>query len=509
MKVRCLAVVLLAIASAPNAVHAAECNALKPYLEDLSAGRKPAGPPDVQGCTDSGPDTPAVAAALKAFIDKSKSAEDFNAVFEQLRTTYEEKQWRTPYAELAAALGKGLLPGFTVHKRDYALLDGLPEYVRRTHPAMPPPADPKAKGGAPVAGRIVNQTVYKADPFPWLPWSLLGVAILLAPIPLLATVRWVLRLLERARAEEAELARRLSSTATKADAALLLLNDNLQATSSSLGAKVSQVSLLRLEDFQPVADAVGTVREDLARMIAAVEELATKPTAGAADPVALEHQVLGESWKDFSGNAALRAAFDEAAANPAWEPLLDELPKHIPADLQSSFDTVYAPCKEHRVFVKKLALIPRVIDRTIRRRPSDAEELRRTRELAGVLATAQAGADGASPLNFRFKRWVTDTFLPFADLYLQRSQQAELEKRGEDLAAGANLVRRLLLIASVEAIDVKLGETAFDSARHIGRATTNDPRFADGVITGVVRNGFIEGGKKVIRQPEVIVNRMR
>src|SRR5262249_34473725 len=101
-------------------------------------------------------------------------------------------------------------------------------------------------------------------------------------------------------------------------------------------------------------------------------------------------------------------------------------------------------------------------------------------------------------------------FLQFADLYLQRCQQARLEKRdGSELRDGLLLVRQVLHAADVEPIEVTPGETLFDSARHVGRSTTNDPRFADGVITGVIRNGFIEEGQQVIRQPEVIVNRMR
>jgi len=95
------------------------------------------------------------------------------------------------------------------------------------------------------------------------------------------------------------------------------------------------------------------------------------------------------------------------------------------------------------------------------------------------------------------------------DLYLQRCQQAQIEKRDGATSEGLTLVRNMLRIAAVEPIEVTPGETLFDSTRHVGRSTSNDPRFADGVITGVVRNGFIEGGQLVIRQPEVIVNRMR
>ncbi|HXA18697.1 MAG TPA: hypothetical protein VN380_17010 [Thermoanaerobaculia bacterium] len=496
MKLRYLAVLLLTIAFAPNAAYAA-CDSMKPYLQELSAGHKPAAPPEVKECPD-GPDTDAVASALTAFISaKSTSAADFDVVFEQLRTTYEKNKWPHTYAALADALD-GRLPGYKHHTPDYALLDTLPNYFEQKHPRQPK-ADPP---------RWRFDIVVTQEPFPWVLWGILGVAILLAPIPAVATLR-LRQTLHDAKAEEDELTRRLASTSAKFDTALQRLNDDLQAIAGTLGAKVGQVSLLKVEHFEPVSAAIGNLREDLARLGDTVEEFATKPSRSGSDPVALEHQVLGESWKQFSGNPLLRAGADDAAGSAAWEPLLDDLPKHIPPDLQSSFETVYAPCKEHRVFVKKLALIPRILERKISRLPTDAEELRRTRELAALLATAQNGAEGANPLNFRFKRWVTDTFLPFADLFFQRCQQADMEKRGDELQAGANLVRQLLLLASVEAIEVKLGETPFDSTRHIGRGTTNDPRFADGVITGVVRNGFIEGGKQVIRQPEVIVNRMR
>jgi hypothetical protein len=333
------------------------------------------------------------------------------------------------------------------------------------------------------------------DPFPWLPWSILGVAILFSLVTVLITLRRVRSAVADAKAEQIGLTRELQNTVGKIAAALQLIDTHLQTTSNALSEKVEAVSLLREEHLAPVTAAIGELRNHLGQRT--------------SDPVALEHQVLCESWKQFSANATLRAAYDEAVADASWKPLLDELPKSIPSDLQSSFDAVYAPCKEHREFVRKLSLIPRIVDREIQRRPNDVEELRRTRELAAILAAAQGGADGANPLNFRFKRWVTDTFLPFADLYLQRAQQADLEKRGADLQSGARLICQLMQIASVEPIEVKLGETPFDSTRHIGRATSNDPRFADGVITGVVRNGFIEGGQQVIRQPEVVVNRMR
>ncbi|HEV8435378.1 MAG TPA: hypothetical protein VGR95_18360 [Thermoanaerobaculia bacterium] len=470
MKLHRLAVLLLTIASTP-AAHAG-CEAMTTYLKELSAGRKPAIQLAATGCDK--PDTEAVAAALAAFAAKTTSAADADAVIEQVRTAFEERGWTKPYAKLSSVL---------LHSLVLQLVERHPQ------PVPPPPA---AKPVPPV--RQIQIRVHQ-DPFPWLPWSILGVAIFCSPIPVLFTLRQVRGALTGARADQAGLARNLQTTAGKLDTALQQIDAQLQTTSNALTGKVEAVSLLKQEHLASITAAIAELRKDLG--------------ARTSDPVALEHQVLCESWKQFSANPALRAAYDEAVGDAPWKPLLDQLPKTIPADLQSSFDAVYAPCKEYREFVRKLSLIPRIVDREIQRRPNDVEELRRTRELAAILAAAQGGADGANPLNFRFKRWVTDTFLPFADLYLQRVQQAGLEERGADFQHGAALIRQLMQVASVEAIEVQLGKTPFDSTRHIGRATSNDPRFADGVITGVVRNGFIEGGQQVIRQPEVIVNRMR
>lgn len=279
----------------------------------------------------------------------------------------------------------------------------------------------------------------------------------------------------------------------------------LEATIQQLDEKLNGANVLTLEQLTPISDELVQVRLILSRVTRLVEKMAAAQSpAETRDPVALEHQVLGESWKQFRANKELSAAFDTAVKDGTWESLLNELTKVVPADLRPTFDDVVSPCREHRTLVRRIGVIPRVVGGTCPRLENDAEEVRRTRELAALLTP-----ETASRLDFRVESWVTDTFLPFADLYLQRHQRARLEKHDEDLQAGVNLVRQVLRIAAVEPIDVTPGETPFDSTRHIGRSTTNDPRFSDGVITDVVRNGFVEGGQQVIRQPEVVVNRMR
>jgi len=65
----------------------------------------------------------------------------------------------------------------------------------------------------------------------------------------------------------------------------------------------------------------------------------------------------------------------------------------------------------------------------------------------------------------------------------------------------------VLQLADLQPVALIPGVTPFDSSRHVGRSTTSDARLANGVIAGVIRNGFVRG-QKVIRQPEVIVNRL-
>jgi hypothetical protein len=264
-----------------------------------------------------------------------------------------------------------------------------------------------------------------------------------------------------------------------------------------------------LEHLVSIAAQVGILRQEVATFGKALESVSPAQVTRSADPVALEHQILGECWKQFRSNKELSASFDAAALDASWEPLLSSLASAVPDDLKPTFDAVVRPCRVHRKFISRIGLVPRLVNGEIPRLPADAEEVRRTREFAGLLHAAQNRSESSNPLSFRIKSWVTDSFLSFADLYLQRYQQAQLEKRQAELQSGADLVRQVLRIAAVEAIEIEPGETSFDSTRHIGRSTTNDPRFADGVITGVVRNGFIESGRQVIRQPEVIVNRTR
>lgn len=288
---------------------------------------------------------------------------------------------------------------------------------------------------------------------------------------------------------------------TKVDAGVRFVGEGIQKANTGVVAKIDAVEETAMSRLTSLFVEVGDLKERIGKVAEMLEETATTPSGG-GEAVRLEHEVLAEHWKQFREKKDL----DTAQENP-WEDLLEKLPALVPAELRASLDAVLTPYREQRLLIQKIGIIPHVVSGRMRL-ASEAAELKRARDLVQLLISTQS-ADGDSRLRFPFQTWVTDTFLPFADLYLQSYQKAHLEQRDGDLQKGVLLVRQILRLAAVEPIEVTLGETRFDSARHIGRSTSSDPHFPDGVITGVVRNGFVDGGRQVIRQPEVIVNRVR
>lgn len=293
--------------------------------------------------------------------------------------------------------------------------------------------------------------------------------------------------------------------------------DRLDAAQQALAAElqtwreqVNGATILSSAHLDSVTAALRELRDEVERRdVGHGVESAPPPAAGGL--VSLERETLRESWKNFSQNEQLCAALENAIKDECWreiaDALLTQLPKLVPDDLRPTFESVMAPARDYHNLVAKISLVPKIVSSEIPRLPNDAQELARTREFAQLLAMSSYASFVSDRLNFRLKNWVVDTFLTFADLYLQRYQQLQIEKSEKPLEEGVLIVKQVLRLAGVEPIDVRLGETPFDSTRHIGRSTRSDARFSDGVIVGVVRNGFIEGGRQVVRQPEVVVNR--
>jgi len=254
----------------------------------------------------------------------------------------------------------------------------------------------------------------------------------------------------------------------------------------------------------------------LNRHVNAIYKMIGKPPEGSkttGSNINLEREILNESWKKFNKDKELTASIDRASKDDQWleirDPLLFQLPQAVPEDLRATFDAILAPARDYHNLTSKIALVPRLVSGDLPKLESEAQELTRIREFTHLLAMTLNSNLVADRLNFHLERWITDQFLSFADLFLQRFQQAQMEGKDASLEPGLRIVRQVLGVANLAPIELVLGETVFDSTKHIGRSTTSDTLFPDGVVMAAVRNGFMQGGQQVLRQPEVIVNRVR
>lgn len=289
-------------------------------------------------------------------------------------------------------------------------------------------------------------------------------------------------------------------------------HETLAAAIAALRADVRQnapsateIETVRAELGEQLAAVAAQLHDRLARIAERLEENAALLN-DPRDLARAEHERLVEQWRRFSARPELVAAWSAAPDEQPWERVFAALETAVPAELRPSFDAAAEPYRPYQQLRRKLKIASRVVAGELADvLPAAAAE--RARDLTRILEDLQKDGGGAL-LDFSFEKWMTSDFLPFADLFIRRYQIARAEgSGGAELQRGFALIRELLEAASLAPIDVTPGETRFDSRCHVGSSTSSDPRFPDGVITGVVRNGFIEGGRLVIRQPEVIVNR--
>jgi hypothetical protein len=519
-------VVLLASLLSLSGVANASCATMTAFIDSLNAGQRAIEFPDPASCESDF--KPALAKAVAGYVRSHQQA-DVEQLVAMIRNGYHKAERKTAFGELAAAVQKELAAtGFNLPQTGdkYTLLDNLSQYAKASAPQAPA-AKPLVKTTASVKAIAASSASgERRQPFAAWHISLVAAAVALAAGCALAGLILGAHLLtRRARSFVQQLDRLLQGLATaSADFKTALSSCEIKLDRAETAQQTFSEQLQTWSDrFPPGATILSP--EHLDGLSAEIRQLRNQvgqsdnghdpaaPPPSPVDSMALEREVLGESWKKFRQNEQVSVYLDKAAKDECWkqigDPLLMRLPKLVPDDLKPTFEAVLAPAREYDDFLVKISLIPKIVNGELPRLASDAQELARTREFAQFLAMSHDSTFLGDRLNFRLNNWVMDNFLAFADLYLQRYQQLQMENRQDVLEEGVSIVKRVLRVAALEPIDVKLGETPFDSTRHIGRSTANDARFFDGVIVGVVRNGFIEGNTQIIRQPEVVVNRTR
>lgn len=231
--------------------------------------------------------------------------------------------------------------------------------------------------------------------------------------------------------------------------------------------------------------------------------------------IVLELEVLAAAWKRFAeSNKDLSRSADsilrEEDTNGLYRKLLVDLPALVAndEDLRAAGESAVAPVREFQALVSRISLIPKEIEGSLPNPDTPVKKLLRIRESSHLLSILLGSSLLLDKMHFRLDKWAGERFLSYADLFLKKYQDARREGRDATLEPGRTIVLQTLALAGLEPLDIVLGQTPFDSGKHVGRSTTNRPDMPDGTIASVVRNGFLHADGTVWRQPEVIVNRL-
>ena len=188
------------------------------------------------------------------------------------------------------------------------------------------------------------------------------------------------------------------------------------------------------------------------------------------------------------------------------------LPKLLAADpdeekLVSLYNDISLQLKEHYPQLIKLPIIDRFAEGKLKRQEDPEKELSNLRAWSQLLTSLEDNPrQKRRLLDFNLSRWIREHFLEIADKVLLRYHETKPDKRAESLNSLHETVLRVLKQGNLRPVEIVPGQTPFDSNLHIARSTINDPSQADKVIVEVQRNGFMLG-KRVIQQPQVIINK--
>ncbi len=467
---------------------AAPCPAATKLIAQLQRGETPDAPA-LDGCQ---PDfLPELAKALAAFmIEKPR---EFEGVVPRIFDAFLEQDWVHESTQLAAATRTE----YETQLRQRSVPRSLETLAGRLYTTQ---------------GLLAASAARFNNLLPWLVTAL-ALAVFLS----LAGVARQLRPLFAARAEPSfrsdplleTIVERVNALCEALTSAVAELRDTPGRHDGSLDELLQRFPPDL--DLRMVPSALVELRTQMTRLAEERETRSSVPPPP-GDQLQLEREALAEVWKNFRDNKELFGAYEHASSDAVSQQVRElltvQLPKYLPEDLKPRHAAALVPLVERQRLVLKISLIPQLVDGKLERQPA-AMELRRIHELAHLLMSTQTSTAVMDRLSFRLEPWIEETFVGFADIYLQRYQEALVEGRQAQLEEGAAIVRKVLRIANLEPVELTLGQTLFDSTQHIGRSATSDARFPDGVIVAVVHNGFVHGGRDVIRQPEVIVNRMR
>ena len=134
----------------------------------------------------------------------------------------------------------------------------------------------------------------------------------------------------------------------------------------------------------------------------------------------------------------------------------------------------------------------------------DTPELRSWSEL---LSSLQSSRKIRKMLNFKLAGWIRSDFLEVADMFLREYLDRKQEKSDDSWDELNQIVLDVLAKADLKPVEIELGKTNYNSKKHIARSSISNNSLPDKVITGIIRNGFMQK-ERVIQQPQVTINKV-
>ncbi len=248
---------------------------------------------------------------------------------------------------------------------------------------------------------------------------------------------------------------------------------------------------------------------------ATTQELQKVPSPLAAQ-FETEQALLKKDWKRFLNTEKeigrlAQSVKAEGDHKVIFDELLRELPKAVESDPQLSqfFGSKLAPIHFINRQLKLILLAGARAEQEMPEENALMSKLLGLRDSAHLLATFRnTDKAGEELLRFKPTEWCNKKLPELADQFLCFYQEAQAKGQSAPLDKALKVVIRALRIGELEPIDIVLGETDFNSEIHVGVSRDNQPKYPEGTIVGVVKNGFKNiRDARVVTQPEVIVNR--
>lgn len=222
-----------------------------------------------------------------------------------------------------------------------------------------------------------------------------------------------------------------------------------------------------------------------------------------------ESDLLAFAWQKWEGREAFKRAIEEADRSKPVVQVRGELIRNLgPAlvglpNLQGLLQAVLAPLQEFETTRSQFRTTEWLIGGG---GESDLAHLLNLRKSLYFLHSMTSEGRERVLSGSNFERWLAASFVSFADEFWL-SLQREAPTRRQSLQGAQSIILQALKTGGIVPIEIAPRRTRFDASEHEAISQEVHGDVGDGLVVGVVKNGFrFQDGR--IQRAKVIVNRV-